>query len=161
MPLFFLLLASSADFTSGLAVRGLGIFGDPSYRSGFMTLRHFAGPTDQSVGTGLRNAENLRRTLRGWQRGRDFLRSHGANMTEVGFGDKSGRNCGEVDGTIQFICSCDRFDVFLEGLSRFTIPQDMQAMVDYSAGFGITYPTLLLSSVIKHSNTWVERILLR
>jgi len=52
------------------------------------------------------------------------------------------RNCGDVDGTIQFICTGDRFDIFLEGLSRFMIPQDMQAMVDYSADFGITYPTL-------------------
>ncbi len=52
------------------------------------------------------------------------------------------RNCGETDGTIQFICSGDAFDVFLEGLSRFTIPEDMQSMVDYSAQFGISYPTL-------------------
>ena len=52
------------------------------------------------------------------------------------------RNCGPTDGTIQFISSGSRFDVFLEGLSRFTIPQEMQAMVDYSATFGITYPTL-------------------
>ena len=52
------------------------------------------------------------------------------------------RNCGTTDGTIQFISSGSRFDVFLEGLSRYTIPQEMQAMVDYSATFGITYPTL-------------------
>lgn len=52
------------------------------------------------------------------------------------------RNCGETEGTIQFTCSGDAFDAFLEGLSRFTIPQDMQAMVDYSATFGIFYPTL-------------------
>jgi mannose-6-phosphate isomerase-like protein (cupin superfamily) len=52
------------------------------------------------------------------------------------------RNCGDVDGVIQFICSGNRFDTFLEGLSAFTMPHDLQAMVDYSAGFGITYPTL-------------------
>lgn len=52
------------------------------------------------------------------------------------------RNCGDTDGTIQFICSGDRFDIFLEGLSKYSIPQDMQAMVDYSATFGIFYPTL-------------------
>lgn len=52
------------------------------------------------------------------------------------------RNCGDTDGTIQFVCSGDAFDIFLEGLSRYTIPQDMQAMVDYSATYGITYPTL-------------------
>lgn len=52
------------------------------------------------------------------------------------------RNCGDTNGTIQFVCSGDQFDVFLEGLSRYTIPDDMQAMVDYSAGYGITYPTL-------------------
>lgn len=52
------------------------------------------------------------------------------------------RNCGTEDGTIQFVCSGGQFDKFLEGLAAFTIPQDMQAMVDYSATFGITYPTL-------------------
>lgn len=52
------------------------------------------------------------------------------------------RNCGAEEGTIQFVCSGDRFDIFLEGLSNYTMPQDMQAMVDYSAEFGITYPTL-------------------
>jgi len=52
------------------------------------------------------------------------------------------RNCGDSDGTIQFICSGDRFDIFLEGLSRYILPQDLQGMVDYSATFGITYPTL-------------------
>ena len=52
------------------------------------------------------------------------------------------RNCGEEEGTIQFVCSGDRFDVFLEGLARFHVPEDLQAMVDYSAEFGITYPTL-------------------
>jgi len=52
------------------------------------------------------------------------------------------RNCGTTDGTIQFICSGNQFDIFLEGLSRYIIPQDMQAMIDYSATFGITYPTL-------------------
>jgi mannose-6-phosphate isomerase-like protein (cupin superfamily) len=52
------------------------------------------------------------------------------------------RNCGDVDGTIQFMCSGDRFDVFLEGLSRYAVPEQMQEMVDYSAEFGITYPTL-------------------
>lgn len=57
------------------------------------------------------------------------------------------RNCGTSDGTIQFICSGDRFDVFLEGLSKYVIPKDLQAMVDYSATFGITYPTLPPPSV--------------
>lgn len=52
------------------------------------------------------------------------------------------RNCGDSDGTIQFVCSGGSFDVFLEGLSRYTMPQDMQVMVDYSASYGITYPTL-------------------
>jgi len=52
------------------------------------------------------------------------------------------RNCGDSDGTIQFICSGDRFDLFLEGLSRYILPQDLQDMVDYSATYGITYPTL-------------------
>lgn len=52
------------------------------------------------------------------------------------------RNCGDSQGTIQLLCSGDRFDVFLEGLSNYTIPQDVQAMVDYSATYGITYPTL-------------------
>ena len=52
------------------------------------------------------------------------------------------RNCGDTAGTIQFLCSGDRFDVFLEGLSAYTMPGDMQAMVDYSATFGIFYPTL-------------------
>jgi len=52
------------------------------------------------------------------------------------------RNCGDVDGVIQFTATGDRFDVFLEGLSRFAMPQDMQAMIDYSAGYGIFYPTM-------------------
>ena len=52
------------------------------------------------------------------------------------------RNSGSSDGIIQFISSGDKFDVFLEGLSGYTIPQDMQAMIDYSATYGITYPTL-------------------
>ena len=52
------------------------------------------------------------------------------------------RNCGSSDGTIQFICSGGRSDVFLQGLSAFTLPEQMQAMVDYSAHYGITYPTL-------------------
>ncbi|WP_052201041.1 cupin domain-containing protein [Terriglobus sp. TAA 43] len=52
------------------------------------------------------------------------------------------RNCGDTDGTIQFICSGDQFDIFLEGLSRYVLPQDVQAIVDYSATYGITYPTL-------------------
>ncbi len=53
------------------------------------------------------------------------------------------RNCGETDGTIQFICTGATFDVFLEGLSAFTIPEDIQAIVDYSAKFGIFYPHCL------------------
>lgn len=52
------------------------------------------------------------------------------------------RNCGDTDGTIQFVCSGATFDIFLEGLAQYTIPKDMQAMVDYSLTFGITYPTL-------------------
>jgi mannose-6-phosphate isomerase-like protein (cupin superfamily) len=52
------------------------------------------------------------------------------------------RNCGDVDGVIQFTCSGAAFDGFLEGLSRFNLPEDVQAIVDYSAGFGIFYPTL-------------------
>jgi mannose-6-phosphate isomerase-like protein (cupin superfamily) len=52
------------------------------------------------------------------------------------------RNCGDTEGTIQFICSGDRFDIFLEGLSRYSLPEDVQAIVDYSATYGITYPTL-------------------
>jgi hypothetical protein len=57
------------------------------------------------------------------------------------------RNCGETDGVIQFLCSGDRFDTFLEGLAKYRIPEDMQAMVDYSASFGILYPTLPPPSV--------------
>jgi mannose-6-phosphate isomerase-like protein (cupin superfamily) len=52
------------------------------------------------------------------------------------------RNCGDTDGTIQFICSGDQFDVFLEGLAAYTIPDDLQAMIDYSAGYQIFYPTM-------------------
>ena len=52
------------------------------------------------------------------------------------------RNCGEADGTVQFVCGGHRFDVFLEGLSRYCLPHDLQAMIDYSATYGITYPTL-------------------
>ncbi len=59
------------------------------------------------------------------------------------------RNCGTTEGIIQFVCSGNRFDAFLEGLSRFTMPEQMQAMVDYSATFGITYPTLPPPSSMK------------
>ena len=52
------------------------------------------------------------------------------------------RNCGDTEGTIQFVCSGSAFDVFLEGLSRFNLPDDVQAIVDYSATYGIFYPTL-------------------
>jgi mannose-6-phosphate isomerase-like protein (cupin superfamily) len=52
------------------------------------------------------------------------------------------RNCGDERGTIQFISSGSAFDIFLEGLSKYQMPGDMQAMVDYSATFGIFYPTL-------------------
>ena len=52
------------------------------------------------------------------------------------------RNCGDTDGTIQFICSGDQLDSFLEGLSAFHLPQDVQGVVDYSARYGIYYPTL-------------------
>lgn len=52
------------------------------------------------------------------------------------------RNCGSTQGVIQFIATGSTFDRFLEGLSHFQVPQDLQAMVDYSAGFGILYPTL-------------------
>src|ERR1700760_1960373 len=37
------------------------------------------------------------------------------------------RNSGSTDGIIQFICSGDRFDIFLEGLSRYAVPDEMQA----------------------------------
>ena len=52
------------------------------------------------------------------------------------------RNCGDAPGTIQFVCSGSAFDVFLEGLSKYQMPGDMQAMIDYSATFGIFYPTM-------------------
>lgn len=52
------------------------------------------------------------------------------------------RNCGDTEGVIQFVCSGAGFDVFLEGLARFSLPDDVQAIVDYSFGYGITYPTL-------------------
>ena len=52
------------------------------------------------------------------------------------------RNCGDTEGTIQFVCTGNRFDTFLEGLSRFHLSEDVQAIVDYSAAFGILYPTL-------------------
>ncbi|WP_158615339.1 cupin domain-containing protein [Acidipila sp. EB88] len=52
------------------------------------------------------------------------------------------RNSGDTPGTIQFICGGDRFDHFLEGLSRYILPHDLQSMIDYSATFGIFYPTL-------------------
>jgi mannose-6-phosphate isomerase-like protein (cupin superfamily) len=52
------------------------------------------------------------------------------------------RNCGQSEGTIQFTCTGNAFDVFLEGISRYTMPDDMEAIVDYSAIFGIFYPTL-------------------
>ena len=57
------------------------------------------------------------------------------------------RNCGAEEGTIQFVCSGDRFDVFLEGLSQYNLPGDVQAIVDYSFRYGITYPTLPPPSV--------------
>jgi mannose-6-phosphate isomerase-like protein (cupin superfamily) len=52
------------------------------------------------------------------------------------------RNCGDTSGTIQFVCSGGQFDVFLEGLSRYIMPADMRAMIDYSAKYGIYYPTM-------------------
>lgn len=52
------------------------------------------------------------------------------------------RNCNDTDSVLQIIATGGRFDVFLEGLSKFTMPQDIQAVVDYSLPFGITYPTL-------------------
>lgn len=52
------------------------------------------------------------------------------------------RNCGDTDGTIQFTVSGNHFDIFLEGLSHFRVPEQMQEMIDYSATFGIFYPTL-------------------
>jgi quercetin dioxygenase-like cupin family protein len=52
------------------------------------------------------------------------------------------RNCGDSDGTIQIVVSGSNLDEFLFGLSRFEIPRDLQPMIDYSATFGITYPTL-------------------
>lgn len=68
------------------------------------------------------------------------------------------RNCGDTEGVIQFTCSGSRFDAFLEGLSRYTMPQDMQAMTDYSAGFGIFYPTLPPPSVAKTANAQPELV---
>ena len=52
------------------------------------------------------------------------------------------RNSGDADGVIQFVAGGATFDVFLEGLARFELPGDLQAIVDYSAGYGISYPTL-------------------
>lgn len=52
------------------------------------------------------------------------------------------RNCGDTDGVIQFIAGGARFDEFLEGLAQFELPGDVQAVVDYSARYGIFYPTL-------------------
>jgi mannose-6-phosphate isomerase-like protein (cupin superfamily) len=52
------------------------------------------------------------------------------------------RNCGDTVGTIQFISSGNTFDVFLVGLADYEMPQDMQAMIDYTATFDIFYPTL-------------------
>lgn len=52
------------------------------------------------------------------------------------------RNCGTTEGTIQFVCSGSRFDHFLEGLAEYNMPEELQAMVDYSLTYGITYPTL-------------------
>jgi len=52
------------------------------------------------------------------------------------------RNCGQSTGTIQFISSGNKFDVFLEGLSQYSMPRDIQAVVDYSATFGIFYQNL-------------------
>lgn len=52
------------------------------------------------------------------------------------------RNCGDGPGTIQFISSGDSFDRFLVGLSDYKVPDDLQAMIDYTATFGIFYPTL-------------------
>ncbi len=52
------------------------------------------------------------------------------------------RNCGSTVGKIQIVAIGGPVDKFLRGLSRFRMPGDMQAMVDYSAKYGITYPTL-------------------
>lgn len=52
------------------------------------------------------------------------------------------RNCGDTVGTIQFISSGSTFDIFLEGLAAYEMPNDMQAMIDYTASFDIFYPTL-------------------
>ena len=52
------------------------------------------------------------------------------------------RNCGDSDATIQFTCGGSTFDVFLEGLAAYKVPEDLQAMIDYSARFGIYYPTM-------------------
>ena len=52
------------------------------------------------------------------------------------------RNCGDQAGMIQFISGGSTFDTFLEGLSKYQMPKDMQDIIDYSAGFGIFYPTL-------------------
>ena len=60
------------------------------------------------------------------------------------------RNCGDTDGTIQFICSGSQFDIFLEGLSAYQLPNDVQDVVDYSATYGIYYATLPPPSVGEH-----------
>lgn len=52
------------------------------------------------------------------------------------------RNCGDTAGIIQFVSTGSGFDRFLEGLSQYSLPDQMQEMVDYSASFGIFYPTL-------------------
>ena len=57
-------------------------------------------------------------------------------------GVHSFRNSGDTEGIIQFISGGAAFDTFLEGLSAYTLPDDLQAVVDYSARFGIFYPTL-------------------
>lgn len=52
------------------------------------------------------------------------------------------RNCGEVEGTMQIVVSGGPMDAFLEGMARFQMPGDLEAMVAWSAGYGISYPGL-------------------
>ena len=49
------------------------------------------------------------------------------------------RNCGNTEGKICFICSPGRFPEYLELISTLTLPQDLQTLVDLSAGYGVTF----------------------
>jgi uncharacterized cupin superfamily protein len=49
------------------------------------------------------------------------------------------RNCGQTEGKISFICTPGRFPEYMELISTLSLPQDMQKLVDLSAGYGITF----------------------